>query len=979
MRKIALVVAVAVALYAVIGFLIAPLVLKPLLITSIGDHLGRKATVEKIKFNPFVLSLSLQEFAMSDSDGELFVGFDEFFCNMQLSSLFRRAYTFHTIRLLRPTGYVRIFSDGNMNFSDLLLSSETSHEHSDGKKTIPSLIIYHLDIDEGLLGFSDYSRPTAFESILSPIQITLKDFSTSRDSESPYAFTASTGKGEAFHWEGNIAVNPFRSSGKIALTGIEARGLWEYIQDSVQFEIENGKIALTSQYEIGVAEEGVLVRMFEADLDLAAFELVEKDSGTTLIELPVFSIEGAVIDFTEKELSAKRIATSDGTVAGWVTPEGRFNFQDLFAANPSSSEDEEASLSTEPGKVDGRLWRIVADEVIIENYAGMLENRTLDEWVRLDFFAIHGTGKNVSNEKDSNAEVTISLEVGDTGAINAEGTVGIDPFGSRVRVKVSGLDLTPAKAYLASVSNLDLINGVGWLDGTITCNDPGSAGPRLRYEGRIGVDDFRVDDTAFYRRLLSWEGLSCNGMTLDVAPNSLHIADIVLQGPYARVIIDPDMTLNISKAVSPPDDRGSDDEVFVIESHREKIADHGPMMVTVDAFQVEDGSMDFSDLSLTPNFAAGIHELRGSINGLSSQPSSLAEVLLEGRVNKYAPVKFAGQINLLSPATYADLALSFKNVELTTLTPYSGKFAGYIIEKGKLSLDLTYKLKDEVLIGENTLMLDQLTLGDQVNSSDATTLPVRLAVALLRDRHGRIDVDLPVRGDLNDPEFSVGRLIGKALVNLITKIVASPFSTLARLAGLDAESLSVVSFDCGTSKLEPKHVKNLDALSQALLERPALRLEIKGTAVKDCDGSALAEEMLLHVLNRTKYEKLSANGVYNQESVKEMILSDEEYNHLILETYKTTFGDNPEVLFKTSEEDPLPEAIIAAARERLLENMVVDELSFRRLARDRAESVKGYLLEEGGIPAKRLFLVEVAISDDSASETVDTLLSLTGH
>ncbi|MFV9645868.1 MAG: DUF748 domain-containing protein, partial [Desulfobacterales bacterium] len=226
----------------------------------------------------------------------------------------------------------------------------------------------------------------------------------------------------------------------------------------------------------------------------------------------------------------------------------------------------------------------------------------------------------------------------------------------------------------------------------------------------------------------------------------------------------------------------------------------------------------------------GIQNLKGTVKGLSSESLARADVLLEGKVDKYAPVKISGQINPLSEDAYTDLALSFKNIELATFTPYSGKFAGYAIKKGKLSLDLKYKVSEDLLIGENEIFVDQLTFGERIDSPDATTLPVRLAIALLKDREGRIDIDLPVRGDLSDPEFSYGRIVVNALVNLITKIVTSPFAALANLVGGDGEELSFVEFEFGSAGLLAGQIRKLDNLAKALYERPALRLEIKGVA-----------------------------------------------------------------------------------------------------------------------------------------------------
>jgi hypothetical protein len=360
-----------------------------------------------------------------------------------------------------------------------------------------------------------------------------------------------------------------------------------------------------------------------------------------------------------------------------------------------------------------------------------------------------------------------------------------------------------------------------------------------------------------------------------------------------------------------------------------------------------------------------------------------ADVLLEGKVNKYAPVKIAGQINPLSKDLYTDLALFLKNIELSTFTPYSGKFAGYAINKGKLSLDLKYKLSENLLVGENEIFMDQFTFGERIDSPDATTLPVRLAVALLRDREGRIDIDLPVQGDLNDPEFSYGRIVVNALVNLITKIVSSPFDMLAGLIGGDGEGLSFVDFEFGSAALGTEQIRKLEQLAKGLHERPALRLEIKGVADTEHDRVALAEAELLSQLKRAKLKELGAAELPVPARTEDILLSDDDHARLITQAYADRFGEHPSTLFEiepeTSEPPRIePEVLIAGAKQRLIEKMAVDETSLRRLAQERARQIKDHLIRKGEIPNERVFMVEVKLDHASDADTIRTNLTLSG-
>jgi hypothetical protein len=651
---------------------------------------------------------------------------------------------------------------------------------------------------------------------------------------------------------------------------------------------------------------------------------------------------------------------NDALFKSWLTSDGTLNYQALFAMDSSEDESKTSSGTQDQSGADSQPWRISVKELTLENYGVALEDRTLVKPVHVNLEPINLNLKNLSNQKDSQAELALTLKVNQTGTVRVKGLVSINPVSMDLSLQVARIALKSFQSYVDSVAQLELVTGTAGLDGKFQYRTLSGHGPEMRYKGSVSIDGFEAVDRLHSEDFLKWESLLFNGLVLDVQPDKLSISEIVANQPYARVIIWPDSTVNLTGIFSAQDGETTND----IDSEAQT-----PIPVTINTVCIENASVNFSDLSLKPNFAMGIQYLNGTIRGLSSNSLARADVLLEGKVDKYAPVKIDGQINPLSEDLYTDLALFLKNIELSTFTPYSGKFAGYAINKGKLSLDLKYKLSENLLVGENEIFMDQFTFGERIDSPDATTLPVRLAAALLRD--------------LNDPEFSYGRIVVNALVNLITKIVSSPFDMLAGLVGGDGEGLSFVEFKFGSAALGTEQIRKLEQLAKGLQKRPALRLEIKGVADTKHDRVALAEAELLGQLKRAKLKELGAAELPVPARTEDISLSDDDYVRLITQAYADRFGEHPRTLFEieseTSESPKIePEVLIAAARQRLIEKIAVDETSLRRLAQERARQIKDHLIRKGEIPNERVFMVEVKIDHASDADMIRTNLTLSG-
>ena len=398
--------------------------------------------------------------------------------------------------------------------------------------------------------------------------------------------------------------------------------------------------------------------------------------------------------------------------------------------------------------------------------------------------------------------------------------------------------------------------------------------------------------------------------------------------------------------------------------------------VTVERVSIADGDLEFADLSLTPQFGTHINTLSGVINGLSTDPATTAQVELDGKVDEYGSARIRGSVQPFQATEYTDLKLVFRNLEMNRLTPYSGKFAGRQIDSGKLSVDLEYKIKERKLAGENKFVITRLKLGDRVESPDAVSLPLDLAIALLQDSNGIIDLDLPIAGSLDDPQFSYGKIIWKAVLNVIGKVVTSPFRALGNLLGISSDKLEAVAFDPGKSALAPEEQEQLKAVGEAMSKRATLTLAIAPAYDPVADKAALQEQATRRDVAKELGLQLEANETpgpvdINNPKVQtavENLLKDrrgEKRDLAVLDSLKD--------YFRKSKPEDLPK--YTAMLEQLEATVDVTEAELTALAQARAASLRDYLLQKAGLTPERVTIAE-PVKTSGDGKTVKLKLEL---
>jgi outer membrane protein OmpA-like peptidoglycan-associated protein len=537
--------------------------------------------------------------------------------------------------------------------------------------------------------------------------------------------------------------------------------------------------------------------------------------------------------------------------------------------------------------------------------------------------------------------------------------------------------LSQLQPYLSPYVNATLKQGSAGVSGNFEVN----ADQSIVFNGQANVSSLTVEDGVKQEPLLEWQDMQVSGIDYRSEENAFSVAKVELKKPYAKLIIDSTGQTNVSDIVVQQTDVESTNAAKEhspqdVSEQQQESSQSDPlqqsssaMAIRIDEISLLDGSAYFEDNSLRPRFASGIEALNGAITGLASSGESPADVNIEGKIDGYAPVALSGAINPLLEEMYLDLHFSVSGAELTSVNPYSGTYMGHFIDKGLLSLDVDYSLENNQLEGQNHVVIDQLTLGRKTDSDQALSLPLGLAIALLQDSDGVIDLGMEVSGDLNNPSFGFGAIIFKAIGNLITKAVTAPFSFLANLVGSDDE-LNEIAFPDGSAELSDDISEKLTTLAQALAKRPGLRVNIEGTVDEVEDAYELAEQKVQQQLLALSAEQalpadLSSSTLALASPFGEALSTlfttstnkqvDEERQVVKMRLEQSDSSEANEQSVVSQEQ--VDQALVIAMYNQVRSSINISRRELGNLADSRAKAVKTFLVNSANVDTKRLFLL----------------------
>ena len=970
-----------VLLYSLVGFLAVPYLVKHHVIPAVAEKIQHPVVVREVALNPFTLSLQIDGLEIREADQTPILGFEQFLVNLRVKTLLLQSYAFDEIHLVMPFVSMKVDRAGKVNLLGLVPPSDPAEAPpAEAKAPADSgaakpLEIGLLKIEQGIIEFRDESKRKPFEMTIVPIQISLRNFSTVQGGENAYAFTAEVGKGETLTWEGRVALEPVESDGKVTLAGVHLKPLYQYVQDRVGFEVREGQLFIGGRYHVDLKGSAPNVMVSGGKVLVANLEIGEKGPEEPVISVPSFSVEGIALDLIKKRVDVAGVHSADARFESWINPDGVLNYQELFASPagadpaPAPSKGKPAPVASPPATE--KPWTVQIGEVVLNNYRAMFEDRTLERQSHLEIEGMNLTVKGVKLPLKDPLQIDLGLKLNQTGQVSVKGTVMVDPFVADLDLSLKEIGFRPFQPYADPFVDVDIRDGALDLAGKLHFAKVHGSNPLLTFEGHLAANRLAITDRKDFDDILSWKSLGLNRVVLGIDPTSVRIGEVVLQEPAVTMVVQSDGTMNLSQIAKAKPVEPAPQPAKPATSSATAKAQPG-LTAVIDVVKLIKGSMTFRDLSIQPSVKVGMTDVTGTIKGLSSKDAAKADVALTGKVNRVAPMHIIGKINPLSEDAYSDVAVKFDNIDLLAAAPYAGKYAGYPISKGKLSLDLAYKVAKQELVAENKVAIDQLTFGEKTNSPDATSLPVPLVVALLKDRKGRIDIDLPIRGDLKDPDFKYGKVIISTLLNILGKVVASPFSLMGKLIpGVgDGEELQFLEFIPGATKISTAELKKVEALIKALEERPSLRLDIAGTADSVRDRQALSLQKLMAEV-QTRWRREYGKPASNEEPVPledEQRLTKELYDEHQKKMASSAAPLKADVQVKPPTSEEMKQVLVAA--------MPADEEALRTLARQRADQVREHLTGEGKLANERVFLLDVDLTA-SDHERIRTQLAIT--
>lgn len=906
---------------------------------------------------------SVDDLTVKEKNGTPFGSLKRFDLQAREVELFSRRYDLQKITFDRLKLYLERGAGGTWNTTRLFSSDSTPQKPVQEKKgtakaPLLQLLVEALAINDSVLQYADKVPVGGFALQLNKVNAKLSKLTLKPEEQSLFELTAVGDKGEELAISGAMGFSPFSISTTYRLADFGLERLWPYLQTSMASPLK-GKLTMDGKTAWS-SKNGTTVD----DLNLHIANLAARYGTNEETRLTALDLNGILYHQQENRSGLGELRLSKGNVNLSRELNGSISLASLFkpATAPSATKQPSSSAasqrpsnkasSTPASDKHPLRWeikKITADQLTVA-----FNDKTFDPVQHFQLKNIRLATGNLTGPLYSAMPLAFSASYGSNAPLKINGTVTPQPFKYTGTLSLSRLPLQDFQAYLPDNVNLYLLGGT--LDSNLRLNLTQTRDGKIAgsFSGTSGLRGFHAIDLVEEQDLLKWDSLQLDKLSGTLSPFSLSIREIALNDLFSKIIIRKDKSINLQNLITKqqePEQTGTTATAAAAPTPPPPAAPAAAKgQIRIDAVTVQNGTIDFTDEHMSNRFKTTFYRLGGRVSGLSSDMNSRAEVDLRGNLENHSPLQISGSINPLRDDLFVDLTISFKDIELAPATPYSGTYLGYAIDKGKLYLDMKYHIENKSLEASNKVFVDQFTFGNTIESDKATKLPVRLGVALLKDRNGEIHLDIPVTGRTDDPHFSIVGLVWKIVTNLLVKAVTSPFALLSSMFG-SGEDLSSIGFAPGSAVLAPAEAKKLTALATALAQRPTLKVELAGYVDPKRDPEGYRAELLQQKMRQEKFLDLAKKRQSREgdSAATVVILPDEESRYLKAVYNKEKF---PKPRNLIGMQKALPDAEM---KKLIIANIKVGDPELQQLALQRAAAVQKYLITSGKLESQRLF------------------------
>ncbi|MFM0470434.1 DUF748 domain-containing protein [Paraburkholderia strydomiana] len=882
--------------------------------------------------------------------------------------------------------------------SDANSAAKTDATKDAAKPAPPlDLSIKRFVLNDGTVNVRDEAASRPVDVGLEKLAVTLTDFSTLATAPAHYTLNTDLKRsGGSLGLAGALSLAAKTASAKLDVKSLNLPLLQPYLDAATTAQVTDGALSTTANIGANWSKSPAAVMIADTQLDLRSLKVAARGGREPLIALAQGSVKVKQVNLNARTADVTSVDTTGLAVDVQRLKDGSINLASLGAAHEAEPT-RTAIHAAKKAQAEGPAWRYKIGELNVKDATANFTDNTTPQPVKLGITSLQLKVQQISNDLGRPLPVELQATLNGKGTLDLKGDVTATPLKVAVKVNANRLDAAAFEPYFGSRLNAAIASALLNASGDLALSQTKSL--KASYRGDVALVDVRMLDKATSDPFAGWRSLALSKLKADYDEHgtSVDAERVTFTRFYGRVLLDAQGKLNLTDVVAhesgaaqsltrDKNNKGGAEPVpltpptasAVVNSSAPVVASasapassaapatvtaatppQNPVRLHFGQLVLQQGRVTYTDNFIKPNYTANLVGIQGTVGAFGTQSTTSAPVEIAAKLAANGPLSIRGTVNPLIAKPALDLTASAHDIELTNLTPYSAKYAGYPITKGKLNVDLHYKLENDQLNADNHLFIDQLTFGDHVENDTATKLPVRLAISLLKNSRGEIDVNLPVSGSLSNPEFSIGGLIWHAVLNLLQKAVTAPFSLIAHALGGSGEELGYVEFEPGSAQLSEDDNKKLDTIVKALGSKPSIRMDLIGRVDPKLDEPALRARYVDRLVKQQKIKDVVGNG--QSVDLSSVTVDPKEYDKYLTKAYKSADFKKPRNfvgLTKSMPDDDMKSALAA--------NAPIDEASLRQLAQQRAQSVQQYL--DGKIDSSRVFIVAPKLDADGIND-----------